>query len=133
MGECNQKKIFCFFTSDTICVFKSHHCVQVAKTLKKACVKESQHPYLFSQCFGNSHSYIPIKSSNFCNGVSAELKNLNSNDYIFNPLHFVTSFEGSHFGFRANVPFHTKKVNPLKIQGQTTQYIQVPLFCISLW
>ena len=54
------------------------------------------HVYLLSQCFGNSHSCLQIKASDYCDGVSAELKYLNLYDCIFNPVFFIISLEGSH-------------------------------------
>ena len=59
-----RKKIFSFFTGDTVFVFTSNNRIKLPKTSKKACVKESMHLYLFSQCFENSHScVVQIKSS----------------------------------------------------------------------
>ena len=59
--------------------------------------------YLFSQCFENSHFCFQIKSSDYCSGISAKLKYLNSFEYIFNPMFFIVSLEESHFGYRENV------------------------------
>ena len=56
-----------------------------------------------SLCFGNSHSCFKIKSSNYHNGVSVNLKYLNSYDYIFDPVLFIISLEDGHFGSRGNM------------------------------
>ena len=74
------------------------------KTSKKVWVKESKHAYLFSQWFGNSHSCVQIKSSDYCDGVSVKSKYLNSYDYIFNSVLFITSLEGSYFPSRERIP-----------------------------
>ena len=60
--------------------------------------------YLFSECFGNSHFYVQKKSSDDCHGVSANLKYLTSCYYIFNPVLFIISFEGSPFGSKESMP-----------------------------
>ena len=76
-------------------------------------MKESKRLYLFYQCSGNSHSCVQIKSSDNCDGVSAKLMFLSSYDYTFNPLIFIISLQGSHFGSRESTPishFHTKTV-----------------------
>ena len=62
------------------------------------------HLYLFSLRFGNSHPWVPIKSNDYCDGVSAKLMYLNSCDYIFNTVHFIISLDDSHFGSRGNMP-----------------------------
>ena len=51
-----------------------------------------------SQCFGNSHSCVQIKSSGYCNDASAKLKYLNSYDYISNLVDFIKSLESFEFG-----------------------------------
>ena len=90
--------------SNRVCVFKSHHLIQEPKTSKTACVKVSKYLYLFAECFGNSHSYVQKKSSDDCHGVSANLKYLTSCYYIFNPILFIISFEGSPFGSKESMP-----------------------------
>ena len=40
------------------CVFKTNNRIQVAKTSKKACVKENADLYLFCLCFGDFHSCV---------------------------------------------------------------------------
>ena len=52
----------------------------------------------------NNHSCVQIKSSDYCDGVSAKVKYLNSYDYIFNPKLFIISLEGNHLGSRENMP-----------------------------
>ena len=42
--------------------------------------------------------------SDYCDYVSVKLKYLSSCDYIFNPVHFIKSLAGWHFGFRESVP-----------------------------
>ena len=59
--------------------------------------------YLFSQCFGNSHSCVQIKSCYCCYFASAKLKYLNSYYYIFNLVLFVIRSEGSHFGYSESI------------------------------
>ena len=74
------------------------------KTRKKACVEENKHLYLFSLCFGNSHSCVQIKPSDYCDGISAKLEYLNSYDHTFNTVLFIISSEDSHFGSTENMP-----------------------------
>ena len=76
----------------------------MSKTSENACVKENKHIYLFSLCFGNSHFCIQIKSDDYCDGLSAKLKYLNSYDSIFYPVHFIINLEGNHFGSRLKTP-----------------------------
>ena len=99
----SRKKTFWFFTGGRVCV-KSQHRIYVPKTSKDACVKESKHLYLFSQCFGNFHSCFQIKSSDYCDDVSVKLKYLNAEDHICNPVLFVISLDGSHVGSRESTP-----------------------------
>ena len=73
------------------------------------------------QCFGNYRSCVQIKSSDYCDGESAKLKYLNSYDYIFNPMLFVLSLEGSHFGSKENMP-----VNLACYLKETTLFLLVP-------
>ena len=103
MVSVSRKKTFWFFTGGRVCV-KSQHRIYVPKTSKDACVKESKHLYLFSQCFGNFHSCFQIKSSDYCDDVSVKLKYLNAEDHICNPVLFVISLDGSHFGSRESTP-----------------------------
>ena len=44
-----------------------------------------------------------IKSSDYRDGVSVELKYLNLYDYTENPALFIISLEESHFGSRENM------------------------------
>ena len=44
-------------------------------------VVKKKHLYLLSQCFGNSYYWIQIKPSDYCDGVYAQLKYLNSYDH----------------------------------------------------
>ena len=127
MEECSQEKNLSFFTGDRVCVFKTHR-IQVLKTCKNACVKESKHVYLFSQCFGNSRSYAQKNSSDYCDVVSAKLKYLNSYDRISNLVLFIIILEGSHFGLGKAYLFHNKTVKLLNKQVQIPQYFQAPLF-----
>ena len=99
----SSKKTFWFFKGDRVCV-KSQHRIYVPKTSKKACVKGSKHLYLFSQCFGSSHSCFQIKSSDYCDDVSVKLKYLSAEDHICNPVLFIISLDGSHFGSRESIP-----------------------------
>ena len=73
------------------------------------------------RCFGNYRSCVQIKSSDYCDGESAKLKYLNSYDYIFNPMFFVLSLEGSHFGSKENMP-----VNLACYLKETTFFLLVP-------
>ena len=98
------KKCFWLFTGGRDCVFKTKHRIWVPKTNKNAFVKEIQHVYLFSLSFRNSPSCVQIKSSDYWHDSSAKLKYLHSYECIFNPVLFITSFYGSHFGSRENVP-----------------------------
>ena len=70
---------------------------------KKACLKENKHVYLFPVCFGNPNSCVHIKSSNYCDGISAKLNYLNLYDYTFNPIIFIISLEDSHFRARESI------------------------------
>ena len=47
--------------------------------------------------------FFEIKSNDYRDGVSVELKYLNSYYYIENPVLFITSLEDSHFGSRENM------------------------------
>ena len=47
--------------------------------------------------------FFEIKSNDYRDGVSVELKHLNSYYYIENPVLFITSLEDSHFGSRENM------------------------------
>ena len=126
-----RKKTFWFFTSDRVCVFKSHHRISVPKTSKKACIKVSKQLYWFSQCSRNSHSCVQIKSSDYCDGVFAKLKYLNSYDYIFNPVFFIISLEGSHFGSRENL--HVWQENSQTSKEIGVKYLNIyRLLCFLL-
>lgn len=46
------------------------------KTSKKALANENKHLCLFSHCFGKTHSWIQIKSSDYYNGASLKSKYL---------------------------------------------------------
>ena len=78
------------------------------KLVKKTCVKESKHLFLFLQYVGKCYSCVKIKASDYCDGVSEKLKYLNSYDYILEAviLHVVKA-----------CLFYTKTVKPLKKQG----------------
>ena len=71
---------------------------------------------LISLSIGNSYSCVQIKSSDYCDGVSAKLKYLKSYDCIFNPVPFV-SLEGSHLGSRENTPVSHQKSQVSKEMG----------------
>ena len=47
--------------------------------------------------------FFEIKSNDYRDGVSVELKYLNSYYYIENPVLFITGLEDSHFGSRENM------------------------------
>ena len=47
--------------------------------------------------------FFEIKANDYRDGVSVELKYLNSYYYIENPVLFITSLEDSHFGSRENM------------------------------
>ena len=76
------KKIFSFFTSDKVFAFKSHLRIQVRKTSRNNRIKENKDLYLFSQCFGHTHSCIQIKSSDYCDEVYTKFKYLKWYNYI---------------------------------------------------
>ena len=88
----------------TSSVFSSHTIAcRYLKLIKRPALRNI-HLCLFSQCFGNSFSCVKIKVSDYCNGVSAELEYLSSYEYNFNPVLFIISLEGSHFGSRESIP-----------------------------
>ena len=82
-------------------------------------IKLGNHLYLFPQCFGTSYSYVQVMSSDFCDGVFAMFKYLNSYYDIFNPVLFIISLESSNFGSRESM-FHMKN-------SQTSKDIEVDI------
>ena len=121
-------KNFRFFTGDRVCVFKSHHRIQVPKTSKKVGIKVSL--YLFSQCFGNSHSYIQIKSNDDFDDLSAKLKHLNSTIFLI-PSFSLQGWKAVILNLGKAYLSHTKTAKPLNKQGQICQYQQVALFYVD--
>ena len=119
---------FQLFTGDSVFIFKTHHGIQVTKTSKRVCAKDNKHVYLFSQCFGNSHSCVQIKSSDYCDGVSAKLKHLNSYDYFFNPVLFIICLEGSHFRSMESIFVSRQNSQASKERGVDMSIVQAALF-----
>ena len=94
--------------------------LKLVKEKEKEKKKGKKHVYFFSLCFGNSHFCVQIKSSDYFDGVSAKLKYLNLHDYIFNPVLFIISLEGSHFGSRESMPVSNQL-------NQTSKEIEVDI------
>ena len=108
------------------------------KTSKNTCVKESKYLYLYFQCNGNSHSFVQINLSDCYNGVSVKLKYLSSYDhevintlwydYIFNPVLFIISLEGSHFGYRVSMLVSHQNSQTIKEIGVDISVFYAPIF-----
>ena len=77
---------------------------------------------LFSQCFGNSHSCVQIKSNDYCDGVSEKLKHLKSYDNFFNPVLLLITLEISHFVSRESPTSKEARVDILKSLGSSVCY-----------
>ena len=95
----------------------SHLHIQERETSRKTRVKESKYLYLFDQCFGNTQSSIKITSSDYYDHVSTKFKYLNSYNYIFNPVLFIMTFEGSYFGSRENTRVSHQNSQTFKEKG----------------
>ena len=69
-----------------------------------------------------------MKSSDYCDGVSAKLKYLNSYDCIFNPILFIISLEDNHFGFRENMPVSHQNCKTSKEIGADISIVSSVLY-----
>ena len=131
--ECSQEKNLLSWVRR--CVFSrlTHHRTQLPKSSTKPCVKESQHAYLFYQCFrnwhffGNSYSH----SHNYCNGVFLKLQYLNSYGYIFNTRIFIVSLKNSHFGSQESMPVSYQNNETSKEIGGDISISNRPLYFVQ--
>ena len=103
------------------------------KTGKKSFVKNCKYLYWFSQCFGTCQSYVQINSSDYCVDASSKLKYLNSYDYVFNPVLFIVSLEGSHFWFRESMSLSHQDSQTSRERGRDIWIVKVPLLYTLIW
>ena len=105
--------------------FKTHHRIQALNRVKRPEWKKmSMYTYFLhvSLPLGNYNSCFQIKSSDYGDGVSVKLKNLNSYNYIFNPVLFIKVWKTVISDLGKTCLFHTK-TNPKEIGADISIFL----------